>query len=343
MKSFKISILAALCLLSFQVKSQQVSQFSQYMIRPSLYNPAASGADEAICIYGTYRNQWIGFKDQNNEAANPVNYQGGIAFPIYPINSGVGLTFGAGSIGYQSFLNVRLDYAYHFKIDDEQRILAGASIQFEDVTIDFNKLSVMDIIEPLLHKLGKQQDMVTQAGFGVMYSLKNKGWAGVSVLNLLGSEAEFENVAIPYKMTIIAQGLYKFRVIDERKRKIDIAPAFLVKTQFTSTQVDLNVLGYFNDRFWLGTGYRLQDGIMVLGGIQAKNLKLGVSYDFTTNQMRKATGTGSAEVHLSYCIPVPQQSEIDRPSSSENKGIKINDRNSVRKNKIMGKFNTRNL
>lgn len=343
MKSFTISIFATLCLLTFQVKSQQVSQFTQYMNRPSLYNPAASGSEDAICIYGTYRNQWIGFKDQNNEAINPVNYQGGVAFPIYPINSGIGLTFGSVKMGYQSSLNVRLDYAYHFEIDDEQKILAGASIQLEDVTLDFNKLSVTDANEPLLQNPGKQQDMVTQAGFGVMYSRKNRGWAGVSVLNLLGSEAEFENITMPYKMTITAQGLYKFRVIDERKRKFDIAPAFLLKTQFTSTQVDLNVLGYFNDRLWLGAGYRLQDGIMLLGGIQAENLKVGLSYDFTTNQVRKATGAGSAEVHLIYCFPLARESANQRPSSNTDTKTKIRNNNSNRKVNLRSKFNTRYL
>jgi len=344
----KIYIFTGLVLLAFQVKSQQLYQFSQYMLRPSLYNPAATGSDNALCVFAAGRNQWIGFKDEEGTKISPNNYLAGAAMPISSISSGVGLMLGYDKIGYQNSMNIRADYSYKTEIADGQFVSGGIALQISQITLDISKLLPSDPNDPLMNETGKQKDLVPEGGIGFLYSNKNKWWAGLSYMNMFGSTARLGNIEIQDKPALIAQGLYKINLVNERFRKIDLVPSMLVKTYFTKTQAELNVLGYLNDRVWLGTGYRFEDGVILLAGIQAENLKLGVSYDFTTNEVRKATGKGSAEVHLSYCIPgfssdSRNNALNERPTSTENNWKRVINRNTSQKIKMRSMFNTRHL
>ncbi len=347
-KLLKIFILTGLVLLSFEVKPQQIFQFSQHMFRPALYNPAAISNDDYLCVFAAGRSQWMGFNDENNENVNPTNYLLGASMPLYSINSGVGLTLGREKIGYQTALNVRLDYSYKMEIDDKQFISGGVLLQLSQLSFDVSKLKPAFPYDPLLSETGKQRDFVPDAGIGFMYSNKDKWWAGISYLNMLGSTATLGNFEIRNKPAFIAQGSYKVNVIKQRFRKIDVAPALLVKTNLTETQTEISVSGYLNDALWLGAGYRLQDAVVLLGGIQVNSMKLGISYDFTTNQIRKATRAGSVEVHLSYCIPgssndSQNSNTAERPTTKNSFWNKVTERHPPHKMKMRSMFNTRHL
>lgn len=314
MRLVKIFILSGFVILSSKIWPQQVFQISQYMTRPSIYNPAASGSSEAICLFAAGRNQWIGYKDEMDNPIGPSNYFGGIEMPVYPINSGVGLMVEKSIVGYQTATNVKLNYSYKAEIADKQTISAGILINLSELSLDFDKLFPYDPNDPLMNITGKQKDLVPDAGFGIFYSNNNKFWAGASVLNILGSKATLGNIELKNNTNFIAQGLYRFHLVEKLNQTIDVAPAFLLKTYVAGTQVDLNLMGYYNDLFWLGTGYRVNDGLILMGGVQFFNINIGLSYDFTTNQEQKATSAGSAEIHLSYCIDASSQKCRSCPS-----------------------------
>lgn len=304
MKKTLFIIIAGLSVFGTTLHAQQLYQFSQYMVRPVLFNPAAAGYNEAVCIYGAARSQWMGYQDQAGDKVNPVDIIGGITAPLYAISSGIGFQFNSGKLGYQTRADFRLDYAYKIDVGDEQVFSVGAYGQLSRVSLDIDKLIPLDITDPLLLKPGMQKDMIPEAGFGIFYSSSNRWFAGLSLMNLIGSKAILGNLEMNDQMTFVAQGQYKFKVIDERFKKFDLAPSFLVKSNFTSTQVELDMLGYLNDKFWFGAGYRLQDGVKLLGGAQIADFAIGLSYDVTTGKVNEATKSGSAELHLSYCLPV---------------------------------------
>lgn len=304
MKKTLYIIIACLSSFTTTLQAQQFYQFSQYMVRPVLFNPAAAGYNEAVCIYGAGRNQWMGYQDQAGEKVNPVDYIAGITAPLYAINSGIGFQFNSGKLGYQSRTDFRLDYAYKIEIKEDQMLSVGVYGQLSTINLDLDKLVPLDVTDPLLLKTGQQKDMIPEAGFGIFYSSSSRWFAGLSLMNLLGSKATLGNLEINDQMTFVAQGQYKFKVIDERFKKFDLAPSVLVKSNFTSTQVELDLLGYLDDKFWFGAGYRLQDGVILLGGAKIANFAIGLSYDATTGKVNDATKSGSAELHLSYCLPV---------------------------------------
>ena len=94
---------------------------------------------------------------------------------------------------------------------------------------------------------------------------------------------------------------------------IRIKPSALLKTaNFSFFQADLTCLVDYRNAFWGGLGYRVQDAIYVLGGVNWKKLRVGVSYDFTTSRLgafKPGRSMGSLELYLRFCfkIVVPQK------------------------------------
>jgi type IX secretion system PorP/SprF family membrane protein len=328
MKKKVFTIITGLLFISVTIQSQQLYQLTQYMIRPVIYNPAVSGQKDAVCFYGSGRNQWIGFTDMDGQNVNPRNYIAGVTAPIYSMNSGIGFQYNMEQIGYQSRSDFRIDYAYKLELKNNQILSVGVSGQLSQLKLDVDKLKPIDISDPLVLKQGIQKDMLPEAGIGVFYSSGDTWWAGISAMNLLGSTAKLGNIKLNDQTTIIANGQYKINVIKERFRKLDLAPSFLVKTNFTNTQVELDLLAYVNTNYWFGTGYRLQDGVAIIGGAQINNFIIGISYDLTTGKVNEVTKAGTAELHLSYCLPVLPRSK------SEGKLNKV---------KYHSGFNTRHL
>ena len=117
---------------------------------------------------------------------------------------------------------------------------------------------------------------------------------------------------------------------DEAISKIELKPNMLVKTDLSTTQLDVNLTAEFNKSFWLGSSYRVQDAIvanfgfnyyMRNNGDKSPNpLKVGIAYDFTTHRLRDEgeftfwkdgevnnvkennRSFGSVELYLGYCI-----------------------------------------
>jgi type IX secretion system PorP/SprF family membrane protein len=274
------------------------------MNRPVLFNPAAAGRDDAISLFAAGRHQWIGFRDIQDESVYPRDYAAGITLPLFNIQSGIGLQVHFGQIGFQSRTDIRFDYAYRIELQNENSLALGVSAQLSHFSLDVSQLSPADPLDPLLFEMGNQSDLIPEAGFGIFFNASNKGWAGISVMSLLSSDITLGNLEMNDQTTLVAQGQYRIPLIENRHRKLEIAPSLLIKSNFKKTQAEIDLLGYLKDKYWFGAGYRFQDGIVILAGLQIRNISAGVSYDLTTGQLREATGSGSLELHIGYNIPV---------------------------------------
>jgi hypothetical protein len=69
----------------------------------------------------------------------------------------------------------------------------------------------------------------------------------------------------------------------------------------------------YENRFWGGVSYRVQDAVTVLAGLNWNNFKFGYSYDITTSKLGGAgKSNGSHELFLRYCFKI----EIPHPVKS---------------------------
>jgi hypothetical protein len=105
-----------------------------------------------------------------------------------------------------------------------------------------------------------------------------------------------------------------------------------MKTDLTKTmpQIDLMILGRYNETLWMGLSYRIIDAVSVLFGAKPfasssnnylKGLDVGISYSFTTNKLglyKSGKSSGDVEVMLRYSFDIFKQEVFSGYGSSRN-------------------------
>ncbi len=83
-----------------------------------------------------------------------------------------------------------------------------------------------------------------------------------------------------------------------------LRPSFLFKSDPASWQLDLNANVVYDDKFWGGISYRVQDAVALLMGLELFNgLRIGYSFDLAISTVRR-NSLGSHEFFVSYSINV---------------------------------------
>lgn len=294
--------------MSLSVFAQQEVQLTHFMFNQLSFNPGYAGVREAICSNILARQQWVGFTEGENKVFPQTNIFS-VDAPINRINSGVGLMFMTDKLGFEENLQIRLNYSYKFNIG-MGRMSVGASAGFLNKTIDFAKYDPIDDSDPLLIAKGKESDMMLDFAFGAYYNVTDMFYVGISASQL--SEDEFQGTMSesPYKLRrhYYLTGGYYYNLPNP---SWVINPNLLVKSDLGSTQLDVNVLGIYNNKLWGGVSYRPNDAVCVLvGGYpidqgSLSDLRIGYSYDVTTSALgRGGRSGGSHEVFASYCFKI---------------------------------------
>ena len=283
---------------------QQEAQFSQYMFNHLGFNPGVAGTGEAICVYGLYRQQWLGFKDTEGNDVAPETYSITLDAPIRFLRGGVGLAVSSDKLGFEGNTMVKLGYSYHLKVGSGVMGL-GLMASFNDKTVDFSKMKPVDD-DPLLTQLGKESDLLIDASVGVFYNVPDQYYVGISSTQILQSsgkalgKADGEEFKLKLKRHYYLTGGYEFTF--PRNPAFTITPSLLLKSDGASFQVDASAMLNYKERFWGGVSYRYQDAIVVMLGVHYKNIRIGYSYDVTTSSIGGSYSSGSHEVMAGYCF-----------------------------------------
>lgn len=286
-KLFTIAVLA----LTLKASAQQDPQFTQFFFNRLWVNPGAAGANDAICANLLGRSQWIGFEGHPNTVLFSAD------MPINSINSGVGISFYSDKLGPIATTSVKAAYAYRLKLGTG-RLGLGVDIGYMGKNV--GTLNPLVNPDPLVQNVAGQSAGTYDIGFGAHYS-NQKLYFGLSATHLTGQDVKFAaGDVIKAAQHFWAVGGYNW----ELSPTFTLKPAFIVKTDFASAQVDLNVTAVYNNRFWGGLSYRLQDALAINVGLNIwKNLRLGMAYDITTSRIANYS-SGSGEIFLGYCFNV---------------------------------------
>ncbi len=278
-------------------------QLSQYMLDESVYNPAFTGSEKAIIGDLFYRNQWMGFEDSAGNRVAPRTFIFSLQSPIYSINSGFGINVYSDKLGLEQNFGVKINYAYRLSVAKNQSLGFGLALSLLNKTVDFSKVIVEDPGDPLLKFGDKESATFADIDLGVHYRFVDKAYAGISITNLMQSSREIGNVRYGRKMNLYLNGGYYFRLGDFGYKKLYLVPSFLLKTNFTSSQIDVNLMVDFNHQYWGGVSWRYQDAVVLMAGLKWNGFKLGVAYDFTTGNLSKVS-KGSLEIFVGYFYPI---------------------------------------
>jgi len=287
--------------------AQQDVQFTQFMFNQIYYNPGVAGSGGAICINGLHRSQWVGFEGA------PTTQNVNVNVPIQKIGGGVGLSLVNDQLGFFNSVSARLMYAYQLQLADGT-LGFGAGASFLNnalgnavwIPSDFANPTIPGTLDgaiPATDANGFQVDAI----FGIYYN-SERFWGGVSSSRLIESSAQVNSnngmasvATFKNSRHYFIMGGYNWAV---PASNWELRPSALVKLTSGSTIFDVNVMGVYNNRFWGGVTYRLQDAVAATIGWQVSpDLRLGYSYDVATSPLA-GQGGGSHEIMANYCFKI---------------------------------------
>lgn len=295
MKKVVFSVLLSFFCLS-SVFSQFDVQLSQYMFHNSAFNPAAVGEDEMIQLTFQKRFNWI---DMPN-AGKPFLFSINSPFKIGTTVHGVGFKILIDNVGLFENQTAHLQYAYKKSIGVGVLSL-GADIGL--VNLGFRGDSTYlpeseyhdkaDLQIPKTSVSGMSLDL----NVGVFYSTP-RFYSGLSYSHLNTPTINWDdNIDFRLPGTMYFTGGYNYILPDS---KYVLKPTTLLKTDFSTLQLDVSTRLEYDNKYWGGLSYRIQDAVVVLAGMNvAGGLSVGCSYDIPTSQIITVS-FGSFEILAVY-------------------------------------------
>ncbi len=266
-------------------------------------NPGLAGLRNAICATALARQQWVGLRDIEGNRVAPETYSLNVDAPIRFLGGGLALGFMQDQLGVENNVGVNLSYAYHLDLG-EGRLGIGLRAGFLDKQIDFSSFNPPDGNpggDPALSS-GEENHIFVDFALGGFYMLDDELWAGLSVSQLRQATGQIgESTQYSLRRHIYATGGYHWQL--PNNPGYVISPSAFVKSDLASVQIDINTLITYNNRFYTGVSYRLQDAVVIMLGVKLDQISIGYSYDITTSLLGSmGRSYGSHEIMLQYCF-----------------------------------------
>ncbi|WMI65007.1 type IX secretion system membrane protein PorP/SprF [Aestuariibaculum sp. YM273] len=293
MKLFKHYIIA-IALLSCTVGlAQQLPQFTQYMYNTISVNPAYAGSREALSIVGLHRSQWVGFK------GGPITQTLSIHSPLRNDRIGLGLSFIEDDLGPENFTYLYGDFSYAIPTGETGKLAFGLKGGFTQYSLDSEFLNDPSVVEDTYFR-GFANRWSPNIGLGVYWST-NKWYLGLSTPRILNTDRnKEEGYEALERLSYYFTGGYVF----DLSKTIKFKPAYLIKaTNGAPLSYDLTANFLFNEKFWLGGSYRINEQTAAIGGIVdfqiSRQLRIGYAYEKAISDIADYT-TGTHEILLIY-------------------------------------------
>jgi len=304
-------------------QAQQEVQFSQYVFNGLSVNPAYAGYREELYLHSTYRQQWAGFQGAPQTGTVALD---GIT-DVYTRRVGLGGQITWDRLGPQESISLYGSYAYRIPVGNDNRLCLGLGLGATQYAVDGRSRKYVDADDPAL-VLGKQSTLVPDARFGIYYNTY-RSFIGLSVMDLFsaytGGKLYFGNGTL-YSTLRRSRHIYlSGGTVLYLTEDVKLKPSVMIKDDLTGpTNIDLNVFVLLQETVWLGASYRAGMNLwkkapseelspstavsMMAEVFLGDNLRLGYSYDISTNGISKYQ-RGSHE--LSIGILFPHNSKID--------------------------------
>ena len=291
MKLIKHNIIAiALFSCTFGI-AQQLPQFTQYMYNTISINPAYAGSREALSVVGLHRSQWIGFK------GGPITQTLSIHTPLRNDRIGLGLSFIEDDLGPENFSYLYADFSYAIPTGVDGKLAFGLKGGFTQYSLDpdFRQAESFD---PSIY--GIEDRWTPNIGAGVYWST-DRIYAGLSVPRILNTDKNTDE-----GFEALDRLSYYFTVggVLDINNYIKFKPAALIKaTNGAPISYDLTANFLFNEKFWLGGSYRINNQTAAIGGIAdfqvSRQLRVGYAYEKPISDIASYT-TGTHEILIIY-------------------------------------------
>ena len=278
LRSLVLICIALIWLKPTHIDAQQSIQWTQYVFNQYAINPAYAGLDRSLSITAGLRSQWSQFegapKTQLISAHLPLYFLGGAAGGMI-VNDELG-----------PFKRTAASISYNYVLDSPVGLIsAGLRIGGQRVTLDNNAITTPDGIYTD-GSIDHQDFILANAdlsGVAPIWSLglfyvKDLLEVGLSIDNVANSSSAGSS-RFTERTVLTFYSAYQLPITEI----LTIEPNILIKTDGTQTQLDIGVLGHYN-QFIAGLSLRgysenTLDAIGVTAGIRVNN-NVRVSYSF---------------------------------------------------------------
>ena len=313
-KLSKIIVLGLLCITGASKVSAQIDpHFSQYYANPLWLNPGLTGV-----IDGDYRVS-VNAKQQWGSVSHSY-LTAGASFDMAPTKNlafgGMILNQNAGDVSY-NYLNALASAAYRIRFGRAglsminfglQAGVLNKSFDPSKVTLgnQFNSGTGYDPGLPFNENFTSSNTLVPDVNVGAMYfdgsgDKRVNVFAGVAANHLTRPIDRFLGSEVRIPIRYAAHGGARVKVNDV----FDITPNGLYMKQGNAHETSVGAYGQFyvnpEADLMFGSNYRFDDAAIAFFGLHLKNMTFGVSYDFNTSGLNRATGSkGGLELSISF-------------------------------------------
>jgi type IX secretion system PorP/SprF family membrane protein len=296
-----ISFLYLLLLIKLAAFAQIDPQFTNNMYYKLGVNPGYAGAENAINGLLLNRYQWEGMKG----APKTLVFSADAAINAFGAPGGLGLNIISDQLGFAKNILINANYAYKAELGFGT-LGIGLSLGLYNQSINGEWEIPEDdlgIFTQPNSDPGIPQGEVSQMAFDIgsgLYLSSNQYYFGLSVTHINEAAIEYDESSRAYLTRhYYLMGGYNIKLADPL---FELRPSFLFKTDIAGWQLDLNTNVVFDDRFWGGISYRIDDAIALLMGLELANgLKVGYSFDLVTSAIGYY-GFASHEIFISYSV-----------------------------------------
>jgi len=309
--SISYLIIILLFIFSYNKLLAQDPIFTQFYSNPVYLNPAFTGSNKCPRFVMNYRDQWPGFS--GNFITGAVAYDQGVD----ALKGGLGFVVLSDQVARTLKSNeFSMTYSYHQHVTRKFTINYGIQGTFIQKSVDRDKLTFGDMIDPRRGFVFSTNDIITYEPVNVfdfsagILGYTEKFYIGFASHHLLEPDeslmvTSLSDAVMPRRYTIhmgtefllSSHSLYS-------SKKESLSPSVLYSRQGEFQQLNLGVY-YKKGSYVLGFWYRNRDSFIITLGLETESLRIGYSYDLTTSQLSVLSG-GSHEVSLAmkfYCKP----------------------------------------
>ncbi len=292
----KFLTLLAIAVCSY-THAQQIPLISQFSNNQLYYNPSFAGTSEGINNTMLFRYQWVDF----DASPKTLTMFGSMRLAEEESSKGFhsfGYNMGRDKTGPSRTLYFSGIYAYNLPLSPKIRMSLGTSIGFKEIGINTDEI-ISIWPDPLLDGIdGWHKNFYPDLALGGnIYT--DKLYLGVAVQQLFkGSSRQIDDEVIGALVPhYFLTGGARF---DIESAKLAILPAVIFRfVENIEESIDINLTMKYNNLVWIGSSYRNEDTIVLLGGVTIKKMiDLGYSYDIITSNLKNYT-SGSHEIYLS--------------------------------------------
>lgn len=274
--------------------AQQAIQYSQYFSDQLVLNPAYAGADDAMSLTVSHRNQWSGVTG----APSTFTLSGHTLFKNE--HTGLGINLLLDEINIHSNTSFSGIYSYRVKTGANSYLSFGLQATINRVKSDYSSLvsSLQNTMDP---NVGSAHDSESAIRFGTgMYFKNPRLEVGLSAPIIYSSRilgADNPNYIPSITPHYFLYTSYKIDI----SHHIQLQPGFLLKGKpGWPLSLDINIGALVNKVLLCGLSYRSSETLSTI--VQVKilpQMKIGYSYDIPLSNIQRRN-FNSHEVMLSY-------------------------------------------